>query len=122
MALTYDVIQANLKPGAQNVWEGYVDITLDDTYVQTGWPIAVTSLVSGATEILAFVPPSAVIEPGDGDQCVGLAFDSVNSKLFAYVFDGSAAGEAAFYEMTTGGLGLDNLDGGVIRCYFCVRK
>lgn len=104
MALAFVIVKKESIPYTENSVRGWVDITLDDSYVDLGWPVLPSDL--GINSIVGFVPPA--ISAG------GLVFgwDHVNNKILAY--EQTADGLVSIVTVSAD----DINEGDVIRCYF----
>lgn len=107
MALSFNVVQKWTPPGRENGVCGWVDITLDDSFPDGGWPVAGSDL--GIVKIIGFMVP-AVSAGG-----VVLGWDPTNSKILGFEADYDATADDPLVAYATAN---DDCDGDIIRCYF----
>jgi hypothetical protein len=107
MALAFNIIEKRRVSGIGNNYAGWVDITLDDSYPDGGWPVAASDL--GLSVLLGLQVPA--ISAGG----VVLGWNPATSKIVAFEADYDASADDPLIAYATAD---DDCDGDVIRCFF----
>lgn len=107
MALTFNVQEIFSIPGTQNTIFGTVDITLDDSYPDNGWPVAPSDL---GVETILYLGVPATSAGG-----VVFGFNAATSKIVGFEADYDDTADNPLVAYATAD---DDCDGDIIRCFF----
>lgn len=104
MALAFSTVHKSSPNGVNNEVFGVIDITLDDSYPDGGWPITPANL--GVSTIHLLIPPAT------SAGGLLLQWDAANNKLLTY--EQTADGLVSIVTVSADDINEDD----VIRCFY----